>query len=276
LGLISITINPYIIPGWDAFFFQDNSTIKTLFLIFFSYLTLFLHEMAHLIAARAVGVSCRMGISNRMWYLVAETDMTGVWRIPRNQRYLPYFAGAILDATLASFVILSLFVHNQRWLALHPLVFELARAMLLIYLTRLVWQCYLFVRTDLYFVISNFFRCKNLMKDTEVYLLNQVARIIPSIKRVDQSHIPVAERQFIRVYAVLWLVGRSVAISYLIFITIPLTWHYLFQAYKVLSAGYAANPSAFLDTLLMIFLIFIPEVIGFWLWVRSFRFNKWR
>jgi hypothetical protein len=46
------------------------------------YATVFLHEMAHLVAARgAVGVSSRLGISHRLWYLVAETDMTGVEHI---------------------------------------------------------------------------------------------------------------------------------------------------------------------------------------------------
>ena len=66
----------------------------------FTYGGIFVHELAHLIAARAVGVNSRMGISHRLWYLVAETDLTGLWSVTRNQRYLPMLAGMIVDLTV--------------------------------------------------------------------------------------------------------------------------------------------------------------------------------
>ena len=273
-ALTAIAVDPSIVPGWDAYFFRENLTLMRLVLLLIGYFTLFLHEMAHLVAARAVGVSSRLGIGNRMWYLVAETDMTGIWGIPRNLRYLPFLAGSLLDATSASVLTLIFFAQSHGWLMLHPVVFQLGQAMLLTYLMRLLWQCYLFVRTDFYFVIANFFRCKSLMKDTEVYLRNQLARIWRSIRPVNQSHIPVAEMRVIRWYALLWLVGRIAALGSLIFISMPLVWHYFLAIFTVLSAGYQANPYAFLDALLMGLLIFTPQGIGFGLWIRSFRTSQ--
>ncbi|MBW4567149.1 MAG: hypothetical protein KME31_03740 [Tolypothrix carrinoi HA7290-LM1] len=274
LALVAIALEPSIVPGWGAHFFQKNLTLMRLVLILMSYLVLFLHEMAHLIAARAVGVSSRMGISNRLWILVAETDMTGVWAVPRNQRYLPFIAGSLLDAVSASVLTLMLFAHSHAWLVLPLVVFQLSRAMLLIYLLGLLWQCYFFVRTDFYYVIGNFFRCKSLMKDTEVYLRNQLARFTRSVRKVNQSHIPAFERRVIRIYAILWLVGRIAAFGVLFLISIPLMWHYYLAVFGVLSAGYQTNPYAFIDALLMLLLVLTPKGVGFWLWIRSFRSSQ--
>ena len=271
LSLVAVAVEPSVVPGWEAHFFRENFTLMRLVLTVMGYVTLFLHEMAHLVAARAIGVSSRMGLSNRMWVLVAETDMTGIWGVHRNQRYLPFIAGPLLDAVSASVLTLILFAQSRGWLVLHSFVLQLSRAMLLTYLLELLWQCYLFVRTDFYFVIANFFRCKSLMKDTQVFLRNQLARLIRSIHRTNQSHIPVAEMRVIRCYAILWIVGRIAALGSLIFIFIPLIWHYFLAVFTVLSGGYQTNSYAFVDALLMLLLVFAPQGIGFWLWIRSFH-----
>lgn len=271
LALIALIIEPSIVPGWDALFFRENLTLMRLILSLIGYLTLFLHEMAHLVSARAMGVSSRLGISNRMWFLVAETDMTGVWSIPRSQRYLPFLAGSLLDAVSASILILIFFAQNYGWLVLCPFVFQLGRATLLIYIMRLFWQCFLFMRTDFYFVIANFFGCRNLMKDTEAFLWNQITRFWQWARPVDQSHIPVAEMQVVRWYALFWILGRIAALGSLVFISIPLLWNYCSQVLTVLSVGYQANPYAFIDAFLMTMLVLGPDSAGFLLWIRSFR-----
>ncbi len=271
MALLAAIIEPSIIPGWDAYFFQENLTLMRLFLMLIGFLAVFLHEMAHLVAARALGISSRMGISNRMWMLVAETDMTGIWSISRNRRYLPFLAGPLLDAFFASIFALVFFAQKKGLIEIHPFVAQLANAVFLSYLLGLFWQCYLFVRTDFYFVIANFFYCKNLMKDTEVFLWNQLARFISSIRKVSQSHIPRSERRVIRLYALLWLMGRASALSILIFISLPLTWNYFLKISAIFQAGYSANPSAFIDALFMLAFVFIPQFLGIWLWIRSSR-----
>jgi putative peptide zinc metalloprotease protein len=271
LALLAATVEPSLIPGWNAYFFPENVTLMRLIFISIGYFTLFLHEMAHLLAARAIGVSSRMGISNRMWFLVAETDMTGIWSLPRSQRYLPFLAGPLLDAVSGSVLVLILFAESHGLFELSPLWLQVVRAILLTYLLRLLWQCYLFVRTDFYFAIGNFFGCKSLMKDTEVYLRNQLGRIFHRIRQVDQSHIPVAERKAIQRYAWLWLVGRAAALWSLFFITIPVIWNYSVLIFNIFRAGYQTNPYAFADGLLLLLLILGPQIAGFWLWFRSFR-----
>lgn len=270
VALVVVAIDPSLLPGWKAHFFTRNSTLYRLILVGISYLVLFLHEMAHLIAARAVDIPSRMGISNRMWFLVAETDMSGIWSVPRKQRYIPFLAGPLLDAISASLLILILFAHKCGWLLLHADIYELIRAVLLIYILQLLWQFYFFVRTDFYFVFSNIFRCKNLMKDTEVFLQNSLTRLFP-LRRVSQSHIPRSERRLLPYYASLWIIGRVVAIATLIFVQLPLSWNYGVMIVTTFKNGYQAAPYAFTDALLMLFIFFVPQVFGFWLWIRSFR-----
>ncbi|MBA2377691.1 MAG: hypothetical protein H0V75_16470 [Rubrobacter sp.] len=270
LALSAIAVEPSVMPGWSAYFFNKNLTLMGLILMMVSLIKVFLHEMAHLVAARAVGVSSRLGISNRMWVLVAETDMTGIWGVPRKQRYLPLLAGPLLDAVCASALTLILFAYSRGWLVLHLVVFQLSRAMLLTYLLGLLWQCYFFVRTDFYYVVANFFNCKSLMKDTEIFLHNQMARIIPSLRKVDQSHIGALEMQVIRWYALVWLIGRAAAVASLIFIGIPLIWNYYLAIFAASRNGYQANHYAFIDALIMAVML-IPQIVGFWLWILNSR-----
>jgi putative peptide zinc metalloprotease protein len=269
LALVALVVEPSLVPGWNAHFFPQNLTLMRLLVLTMGYFTVFLHEMAHLVAARAVGVSSRLGIGHRLWVLVVETDMTGVWGIPRSQRYLPLLAGSLLDATSASILILLLFAESHGWLVFPAIIVQLSRAMLLTYLLRLLWQCYLFVRTDFYFVVANIFRCKNLIKDTEVFLRNQVAHVWHSIRQVDQSHIPPREMQAIACYAWLWVLGRVAAIAVLIFISLPLTWHYGLVIFSIFNAGFQAHPYAFIDALLLTWLSLITQGAGVLLFIRS-------
>jgi putative peptide zinc metalloprotease protein len=271
LGLLATITEPSIIPDWSAFFFKENITLMWLSLMFISLLTLFFHEMAHLVAARALGIPSRIGIGNRMWMLVAETDMTEIWSIPRNQRYLPFLAGPLLDAFCASLLALFLYTSQKGFINLHPITVQLCKAVFLNYLLGLIWQCYFFVRTDFYFVFANFFRCKNLMQDTENLLRNQLTRLIPSMHKVSQTHIPRAERRIIQFYSIIWILGRLASFYSLIFIGLPLTWNYFLRIFIVFKTGYSANPSAFIDASLTAVLVLTPQIYGLSLWIRSFN-----
>ena len=252
----------------DLVFYQQRALSWTL-LTTFTYAGIFLHELAHLVAARAVGVNSRMGISHRMWYLVAETDLTGLWSVPRKQRYLPMLAGMIVDAAVAASLVLLLFADHQHLLFLSPFVRHLLRAMAFTNLLRILWQCFLFVRTDLYFVAVTYLNCKNLLLDTATFLRNQLAGVTTRVRPVDQSGIPPTERRAIRVYAALYLGGRAWAFITLFWVTIPVCigyWGSLVPAFRV---GYTANPADFLDALTASLYFLIPTMAGFVFWAGA-------
>ncbi|MEH2071770.1 MAG: hypothetical protein V7K47_27070 [Nostoc sp.] len=276
LALVAVIFKPAIMPGYQAFVFTKNVTLMTLILTGINVVAVFLHEMAHLVAAKAVGVSCQLRLSNRLWILVAETDMTGIWGVPRNQRYLPFLAGPLLDVVLTSVLLLILFAQQEKWVVISPIVSQLMQAIALSYLLGLLWQCYFFVRTDFYYVIANFFRCRSLMKDTKVFLQNQIFRLLRFSHPTDQSSIPKGEMRVIRCYAVVYILGHIAAFWSLFFIGIPTMWNYASLLLGTLSAGYQSNPYAFTDALVMGLLVFGIQGIGIFLWINSLRLTKRR
>src|SRR5205823_12081186 len=115
------------------------------------------------------------------------------------------FRRVLFRSVLGALLVLLLYGHLQGWLALPILAVRLVRAMVFTTLMRIFWQCFLFIRTDFYYIISNFFNCRNLLKDTETFLRNQLARMVPLVLPIDQSDIPVSERRVIRGYALVWI-----------------------------------------------------------------------
>lgn len=253
LAVVLTVLDPSLLPGSGALVFDRQFTAPALGLFLTSYFMVFLHEMAHLVAARAYGVNSRLGVSHRLWMLVAETDLTGIWALPPRQRYLPLLAGPFLDGIIAAVLVVVL-----RWGALQPGAYQICRALLFLYLLQLLWQCYCFLRTDLYYLIANRFRCKNLMGDTEAFL-----------RRRDLSHVPAAELPVIRWYAVVYVLGRLLAIGTFVFLLLPVVWTYFAAVFAVLKAGFRADPEQFVDAALMGGIVLAHRGAGLWLWVRS-------
>jgi hypothetical protein len=258
-----------LIHGWRDLYFPDHRTLSWTILTLGGYIALFVHELAHLVAARALGINSRMGISNRMWYLVAETDLTGLWSVPKKKRYMPMLAGVLVDAVSGSLLILLLYSDTRQWLALPDLAMRLVRAMAFTYVMRLVWQFCLFIRTDFYYVIAGIFNCRNLLSDTKGFLRNLIAHAVPFVRPVDQSGIPVAEKRVIRAYSVLLVAGRLWAIFLLISVTVPLFIRYSGNLVGAFKAGFSADRADFVDATLLAIYFLLPTTIGFSLWVRG-------
>jgi putative peptide zinc metalloprotease protein len=269
LAVLLVVLNPRLASGPADLYFSDHRTISWTIVAIFSYAALFLHELGHLIAARAKGVNSRIGIGHRLWYLVAETDLTGLWTLPKKDRYMPMLAGIVVDAVSGSFLVFLLYAVDQRWLLLPMFMARLVRAMIFTYLLRIVWQCFFFIRTDLYFIIATICNCRNLLKDTEVFLRNKLGRLLSFIRRVDQSAIPSAEFRIIRMYAFFWIAGRIAAFTVLFAITLPIAGRYIKSVAGAFSTGYSANPANFIDALLLAGYFLLPLTIGFLMWMNS-------
>ncbi|HEY1352528.1 MAG TPA: hypothetical protein VGF67_23155 [Ktedonobacteraceae bacterium] len=271
-GLFLTIIDPSLIPTPEILVFKQNLTLMSIGLYLLIFPAVFLHEMAHLIAARAAGVPARLSISHRLWVLVAQTDMTGIWLAPKRQRLLAVLAGSILDATVSGLLIMLLFAQQHAWINLFPAVVLFCRIALFTYLIRLLWQCYFFVRTDFYYVVAIAFNCKDLMGDAEALLRNLAARVLPLLRRVEQARIPTREMRVIEAYAFVWVAGRLVAFLSLFFIGLPILLGYYFEIGRFLLNGQSPTALAPADIAGWFTLIAVPTVLqtaGFVLWLRS-------
>jgi putative peptide zinc metalloprotease protein len=269
LGLIAIIRDPSVGPHLSSFYFPDRRALSWIILTVLAYSTVFVHELSHLVAARSRGISSRLGIGHRLWNLVAETDMTGLWGVPKRERYLPLIAGSLTDAVSGCVLILLLQAHRQHWVPLSSFWAHLVEAMIFIYTMRIAWELSIFVRTDFYYVVATATNCKNLLGDTESYLQNLLARVFPRIGTVDLSAIPNAERKVIHFYAFVWAGGRIFALFLLWKVTVPVAIFYSRYVFEALRSGYSKNPGRFVDALTLSVYFLIPLVLGFILWVKT-------
>jgi hypothetical protein len=225
------------------------------------------HEIGHVLAARAAGVPARIRLSHRLWIVVAETDMTGIWIARKRSRYLAFLAGPVIDAVCAAVLVGVLWARRHGWITLPPTVEQFTGAALLTYLLRLLWQCFVFVRTDLYYVLATALDCKNLLADTEDLLRNCLARMRGSARVVDQSAIPPQEMRAVRAYSVVWLSGRMLALASLILVVLPVLRGYGAQLARTATGGHSSYDTVDLLTLAVV--AFGLQGAGLILWIRS-------
>jgi putative peptide zinc metalloprotease protein len=267
LGLALLAVEPGLIPGPSVLVFRHHLAALSAALFALNLIAVMVHELAHLLAARASDVPARIGLSHRLWIVVAETDMSGIWMTPRHRRYLAFLAGPLIDAASAALLIGVLWVNRHGWLGLSPTLGQFTGAVLWSYLLRLLWQCFVFVRTDFYYVLATALDCKNLLADTEDLLRNQLARFRTSAKVVDQSAIPRHEMRAIRAYSTVWLGGRAVALASLVLITLP-----VLEGYGVELARAATGSRSSFSTVDLLTLASLGLVLqggGLFLWIRS-------
>ena len=273
-ALLATATRPEIMPGRSSLVFRSDMTLSGLALVALLLLTVFVHEMAHLVAARSLDVPSRMGVSHRLWFLVVETDMTGLWTVPRERRYLPILAGPLADATMASGMLLILFARQWGGWKWSGEVQQLIRALVFLLILRLVWQLFFFMRTDFYYVVSNFFGCKNLLKDTRTYARHLWARLLGRETADEWSSIPDGERRVVKRYLPFWLGGRGVAVAMFLLVHLPVLARYVVHSFEILEAGPGAEPLHFVDALVTFCVSISMAAAGSILWLRSmFRRN---
>ncbi len=263
--------DPGALPRFrDAYFPQHVTSLGPLVALL-ALVMVGLHESAHVIAARAAGVPCRLGVGNRLWLLVAETDMSGIWLVPRRARYLPFLAGPLVDLLGAALLVLFLFAARRELIQVSDTTLVLARALFVAYAFGLLWQCYFFVRTDFYYVIANALGCRNLMGDTEAWLRARLRAVMGRRDDASLERLPPHERHAVLAFAPIWLAGRVLALALLFGVQLPLAWRYAQAAGAALRAG-TWRP---LDDLLFVGTGVTFFAAGMWLWARELR-NTWR
>lgn len=99
LAVIALfALRPNLFPRVSDIFFLDTPVRSLAALTLIAYTLAAAHEGCHWLAARAEGVSARITISRRLYFLALEIDLSGLWSLPRRRRYGPLLAGLAFDA----------------------------------------------------------------------------------------------------------------------------------------------------------------------------------
>ena len=232
---------------------------------------IFFHELSHLFAARSLGVEGSVSVSNRLFYVVFQTDLTNLWTVPREKRALTYLAGIMFDLTVISSLTILLWLTDT----FIPggsvgVAYRVAKALIYLEVLRVVWQFMFYMRTDIYFVFANYFNCKNLYGDTINYLRNHLFRLLrKSDRQKDLGLIPESEMKVVRKYAIFFLVGTSISLFTFAILIAPTTMLILRLTFIPLSRGYVGNELAFIDSMTMIAVTAFDFILlGYSIWKK--------
>ncbi|MFI2713950.1 hypothetical protein ACH495_27895 [Micromonospora sp. NPDC018662] len=203
---------PRLRPTPADAFLVDGVLANALLVAAVAWTLVLLHELAHAATVRALGVTGRLSVSRRLWFLVAQTEMSAVRSVPRRRRYAPYLAGLTWDLLLMSACLL---------LQLAGVHDRLVRGIVYTLTLSVVYQFLVFMRTDIYFVLGNWLRLGDLMGDTRRWLTNQARRLVGRAPAHDLGGVPARELRIIRWYAPCYLLGSLVVTVALLALTVP-------------------------------------------------------
>lgn len=218
LGIFATT--PELFPtAQDAFLFGDIG-LSAVLLVPLSMLTVALHEAGHWLAARAIGIRCRFGVDRRMMLLVFETDLTQLWSVPRGKRYSPLLGGIAFDVfRLGVLLAALLLVHTGLWTA--PALVDAILALgVYLTLTGLLWQCMIFLRTDLYAVLANLLGCHDLWRIKSLMLRKAFRRLTPQ-QAEELSQASDTDRRAARWFRWIWLIGFAGVLGWFAVFVLP-------------------------------------------------------
>jgi hypothetical protein len=258
---------PVLVPGYRQAFFTRYVTVIELVAFLGQVPLLLVHEGAHMLAGRRLGLPTRLSASRRLYYIVLVTSMDALAGVERRKRYLPMLAGILAD--LAACSVLALIA----WLTMGPggqlrLAGRIALALSLTTVLRITWQFYLYLQTDLYYVLATALRCTDLHAVARQMLRNRFLRLLRP------GHAPASEpawhprdRAVARWYSWLILGGYAFSLSSLV-IAVPTV---LRIASLCASAVRAGQPAREADAAIFIALNATQALVLGWLVLREHR-----
>jgi putative peptide zinc metalloprotease protein len=233
----TLVLDALIRPRYDDLFFSGSTSLvlagsTALFLAIVA-----LHEFAHLASARASGVPARISFGTRLYSLVAQTDVSGVWALSGRERMRTYLAGMGLDLVLGSTLILVRAVRGVDDRADHVM----AAAVVLI-LVGIAGQFQLFMRTDMYFVAAHLLRARNLFEDATVQLIYALRCLVLKVPGPHPlTGLPSREHRVVKLYSVLMILGTLAALAVFALYLLPAMVILLVRGADRLAAGISSG-----------------------------------
>ncbi len=243
---------PILFPNYTNIFFTSSYTIVVIGVFFGQFPGLMFHEAYHMLGGRRIGLSSRLSIGHRFYYVVFETVLNGVWSVPARYRYLPFLAGMLADCIWFSLLTV---LAGATLSSAHSFSFFGAVCAALAFETvlRFFWQFYFYLRTDLYYIFSNIFGCIDLHHTTNRYLRNIILRIFRRPSKIeDETLWNPKDRQFARIYAPLYIVGYALTLYLSLSIGLPILIQFLSGVFGNLATGFSHLTVGFWDSVIFL------------------------
>jgi putative peptide zinc metalloprotease protein len=230
--LLSAIKDPGLRINFSAFYTETNRTALLLLVLMLSVIQVALHESGHMLAAARHGIKSKYGIANRLWTIVAESDLTGILTLPKSQRYFPMLAGLLVDVLSAS--LLTVLIQVLRRYGASAFTIQVVQALVLDIVISIPWQFNIFVKTDIYFVICNYFGHPDLDRDARIYLRDLIYRTTFGLFGSKAAALNFRNLNVLRLFSLIWLVGRILSLMVMFGVFIPTMAKYIASAVHLL------------------------------------------
>jgi len=261
---------PELRPRPSMVYFTGSLVLVQLLVLFGQTPLAFLHESFHVLAMRRLGLPSKLSVSNRLTYVVFETQSSGLLSVPRNRRYLPFLAGILLD--LEVFFILDLVASVTRSGNGFTLVGRICLAVSYVVAARIGWQFLLYLRTDLYYVLATALNCQDLHDASTAIFANRMRRFFRRTAHlVDEEQWTQRDRRVGSWYGWFLLVGYTAAFGLILFVFVPVILIYLERG----SSGLLSDPSGgrFWNSVFSLVIVAFNVVLPIFLARRKRRMN---
>jgi putative peptide zinc metalloprotease protein len=265
LNIVIFILNPSLFPHHDDIFVFDIMVINVLFWMVFTFLLVLIHEFGHVLAMRAFNLPTKLEIGHRLFFVVLLTDMSSVWRITPKERNVLFLAGLCFDTVLLFIsLIVQLIVPSDQWLLIGLMnlaVFDIV--------LRMLFQCCIYMKTDLYFVFENVTGCYNLMENAK-QVIRQRLSFLKS--KSTEEVVFTGENKTIFTYSLFYFLG--------VLLTIFLYFKYyipeVIYAGKQLLPGFLQPPTSLLFWDALVFSLQVSIFISLLLysWRKKYLLNK--
>lgn len=222
-AVVAMAAEPDVRPAPPDAFVTGNAGLSLAVLLLLATASTALHECWHWLAAAAAGVPARFGIDRRWFFVVMETDLSQIWRLPRRERYGPVLAGLAVDGVLLAVLVgVQLGAVAGQW-SLPAAVGDVLRALLFVKLAAIAWQMMVFLRTDLYGVLQIATGCRNLWR-VKTLLLRQAFGRLNEAGRAELTRANPRDISVGRWFRWVWLGGFGLGAAWFAVFYLPVMW----------------------------------------------------
>ncbi|MDT0268675.1 hypothetical protein RM844_20525 [Streptomyces sp. DSM 44915] len=243
---------PSRVPEAGDLIFSDYYSVVNLTLLAVVAPLIALHESFHALAGRRIGIRSRVSLSHRFYFLVVETALDGLVTVPRRQRYLPILAGMLADVlALAALVVIA----DACWGggAGPSFASQLCLAIAFATFTRLLWQFFFYIRTDIYVLITTVIGCVDLHSAALRVLRNRLWRLLRRPhRRTDETTLHPTDRRVARWYSWLIVVGYALSIATTVLALAPVFLEMFVGAVERFAGAGEADPLRLLDSVVFL------------------------
>jgi putative peptide zinc metalloprotease protein len=258
-NIIFLLKYPFLFPSYKDLFIFDVMTFNILAWFAVTLLLVLVHEFGHILAVRSYHLPAKLGIGHRLFLVVFETDMSSVWKLPRQKRIVLFLAGLCLDTAILFLALLVQIIFPSS----SPLLIGLMGIVVLDAFIRTVYQCCFYMKTDLYYVFENITGCYNLMENSKQLIKKVLLR-----RKESKDNFFQGEEKVVFSFAIFYIIGVGFSLFLFCFYYFPQLLYAVSKAIDNLTAP--ITNILFWDSVLILLQVCLMVLLLLLSWVKKY------